>query len=1160
MARGANGQRVTRSRTRRQKAVTSTISGGIQQNVHTGEHSVQQNSDQQDLLDSAVTKTTRSNRQGKKVQIPEGSAINKSRDTGITPPARFHPSQSTKTEETNMAPPTEKRKTRKKLSPATSGSKAVRSSNRLGTRKKPSSEKEALGGNTFKESRHDIQTNASALKRQQISDNVRTDSRKSTLQASLGDSETSTLVCERNRERKRTAQAFPHHESSEEGEGASAQPPIERKKSKGKRPLSKASNAEAVPSSSKAKTTVTRSSSQEEQSLRGVASKQVRQDVQTSGHASNEQHTLDNSNTRSLRSRKQAYGRANPQAGRPVPEGAGRIASLRDAEASRPVCERNAKRKKTAEALRHHEPSEKGESTSARPPTEKRKSKEKQASSEASNAEAASSSSRAKTILTRSSSQEEQSFWGVASKQVRQDVQTSGHASNEQHALDNSNSRSLRSRNQAYGRANPQARRPVPEGAGGIASLRDAEASRPVCERNAKRKKTAEALRHHEPSEKGESTSAQPPTEKRKSKEKQPSSEASNAEAAPSSSRAKTILTRSSSQEEQSFWGVASKQVRQDVQTSGHASNEQHTLDNSNSRSLRSRNQAYGRANPQAGRPVPEGAGGIASLRDAEASRPVYERNAKRKKTAEALHLHEPSEKGESTSAQPPTEKRKSKKKWHSSEASNAEAVPSSSRAKTILTRSSSQEEKSFWGVASKQVRQDVQTSGHASNEQHTLDNSNSRSLRSRNQAYGRANPQAGRPVPEGASLRDAETSILVCERKKTAQASRHEPSKKGESISAQPPTEKRKSKEKQPSSEASNAETVPSSSRAKTAMTRSSSQKEQSSWGVASKKVRQDVQTSGHTSNEEHTLSGSLSFTLRSINQADGRANPRAGRSIPESAAGTTSQPPQPFRHKMDREKLRARPRHHPKRKFAHEPIFVLEDTQSSHRTTLPSSRDEVDASLPLSPIPVSTLPEAGHAGKLGFHWYEATFGALREHTKLAELERSDDDIESLHWVSDTEWPTDAHQTEDDDSSDVSSDDDFTLPWDEDRLGFSGQSSRDQEPGPKTEGLDHWQKDARRRVQAYLPGVRVTKRAWETIYQWQDHFLKNMGESLEAMAQRVGHDRIEEEDVVWYIHRYLGTADPYKLWALANELLPAELLQRLYPATPCLLSSKSPE
>ncbi|XP_075558311.1 uncharacterized protein LOC142590254 isoform X2 [Dermacentor variabilis] len=844
MAPGANGQRVTRSRSRRQKAVTSTISGGIQQNFHTGEHSVQQDSDQQDLLGSVVTKTTRSNRQGKKVQMPEGSPINKSRDTGITPPAHFDPSQSTKT---NLVPPTEKRKTRKKLSPATSGSKAVRSSNRLGTRKKPSSEKEALGSNTFKESRQDVQTNACALKRQQISDNVQTDSQKSTLQTSLGDAETSTLVCERNRERKRTAQALPHHESSEEGEGASAQPPIERKKSKGKRPLSKASNAEAVPSSSKAK-----------------------------------------------------------------------------------------------------------------------------------------------TILTRSSSQEEQSLRGVASKQVRQDVQTSGHASKEQHMLDNSNSRSLRSRNQAYGRANPQAGRPAPEGAGGILSLRDTETSRPVCERNAKRKKTAQALRHHEPSEKGESTSDRPPTERKKSKKKWPSSEASNAEAVPSSSRTKTILTRSSSQEEQSFWGVASKQVQQDVQTSGHASNEQHTLDNSNSRSLRSRNKAYGRANPQAGRLVPEGAGEISSLRDAEASRPVCERNAKRKKTAEAHHHHEPSEKGESTSAQPPTEKRKSKKQ-PSSEASNAEAAPSSSRAKTILTRSSSQEEQSFWGVASKQVRQ--------------------------------------------------------------------------------------------------------------------------------------DVQTSGHTSNEEHTLSGSLSFTLRSRNQAGGRANPRAGRSISESAAGTTSQPPQPLRHKMDREKLRARPRRYPKRKFGHEPVFVLEDTESSHRTTSPSSRDEVDASLPLSPIPVCTLPEGGHAGKLGFHWYEATFGALREHAKVAELERSDDDIKSLHWVSDTEWPTDAHQTEDDDSSDVSSGDDFTLPWDKDRLWFSGQSSQDQEPGQETEGLDHWQKDARRRVQAYLPGVRVTKRAWETIYQW-----------------------------------YLGTADPYKLWALADELLPAELLQRLYPATPCLLSSKSPE
>ncbi|XP_049524110.1 serine/arginine repetitive matrix protein 2-like isoform X2 [Dermacentor silvarum] len=696
-----SGQRVTRSKSRREKATTSTISEGIRQNNRTDGRA-------SDQRDGVVTKTLRSNQRGKKVQVPESSLINKSTDKRITPPAKFHPSQSNETEKTSSAHPSAKRKTRKKHSPPTSGSEAVQSSSRLGTRKRPSSEKEALGSSALKEGRQDVQTNARTLKHQHVSANAQTDSRKSTLQASLGDAETSSPVRERRSDRKRTAQALPHQEPSKEGE-SSALPPTERRKSKEKRPSSKAANADSVPSSSRAETIATRSSSQEEQSLGGAASNQVR-------------HASDNALTDSRK-------------------------------------------------------------------------------------------------------------------------------------------------------ATPQTR------------LGDAKTSSPVCERSSDRKRTAQALPHHEPSKEGESVSAEPPTEGRESKKKRPSSEASNAEALPSSSRAKTIVTRSSSQKEQSLGGAASNQVRRDVQTSGHASNEQHTSGGSLSRSLRSRHQADGGTNPQVGRPVPEG-------------------------------------------------------------------------------------------------------------------------------------------------------------------------------------------------------------------------------------------------------------------------------------IAGTSSQPPQPLRHKMDREKLRARPRHYPKRKSPREPVFVIEDKESFHRTMSPSSRDKVDASLHLSPVPLSTLPEESHVGKLGFHWYEVTFGALPGRTRVAELEEADDtDIKSLHWMSDNEWSTDAHQTEDDDSSDVSSGGDLSpLPWEEDTFKLSGQSSQDQEPGENTKGLDHCQKDARRRMQAYLPGVRVTKKAWDTIYQWQGHFLENMGQSLEAMAQRAGHDRIEEEDVVWYIHRYLGTADPYKLWALADELLPAELRQRLYPAPPCILASESPE
>lgn len=502
----------------------------------------------------------------------------------------------------------------------------------------------------------------------------------------------------------------------------------------------------------------------------------------------------------------------------------------------------------------------------------------------------------------------------------------------------------------------------------------------------------------------------------------------------------------------------------------------------------------------------------------------------------------------EKTSSAHPSAKRKTRKK-HSPPTSGSEAVQSSSRLGTRKRPSS--EKEALGSSALKEGRQDVQTNARTLKHQHVSANAQTDSRKSTLQA----------------SLGDAETSSPVRERrsdrKRTAQAlPHHEPSKEGESVSAEPPTEGRESKKKRPSSEASNAEALPSSSRAKTIVTRSSSQKEQSLGGAASNQVCRDVQTSGHASNEQHTSGGSLSRSLRSRHQADGGTNPQVGRPVPEGIAGTSSQPPQPLRHKMDREKLRARPRHYPKRKSPREPVFVIEDKESFHRTMSPSSRDKVDASLHLSPVPLSTLPEESHVGKLGFHWYEVTFGALPGRTRVAELEEADDtDIKSLHWMSDNEWSTDAHQTEDDDSSDVSSGGDLSpLPWEEDTFKLSGQSSQDQEPGENTKGLDHCQKDARRRMQAYLPGVRVTKKAWDTIYQWQGHFLENMGQSLEAMAQRAGHDRIEEEDVVWYIHRYLGSADPYKLWALADELLPAELRQRLYPAPPCILASESPE
>ncbi|KAH6943413.1 hypothetical protein HPB50_021345 [Hyalomma asiaticum] len=111
-----------------------------------------------------------------------------------------------------------------------------------------------------------------------------------------------------------------------------------------------------------------------------------------------------------------------------------------------------------------------------------------------------------------------------------------------------------------------------------------------------------------------------------------------------------------------------------------------------------------------------------------------------------------------------------------------------------------------------------------------------------------------------------------------------------------------------------------------------------------------------------------------------------------------------------------------------------------------------------------------------------------MRARGTVGKHEESDNDIESLHWTSDTECSADAsHEASDGDSlhtaSAISS---SNLPWDDDEA--SAQISEDWEPGQK-------------------------------------------------------------------VQRYLGTADPVKLWALADKLLPAELRQRIYPATQCILA-----
>ncbi|KAL1480262.1 hypothetical protein MTO96_051181 [Rhipicephalus appendiculatus] len=345
--------------------------------------------------------------------------------------------------------------------------------------------------------------------------------------------------------------------------------------------------------------------------------------------------------------------------------------------------------------------------------------------------------------------------------------------------------------------------------------------------------------------------------------------------------------------------------------------------------------------------------------------------------------------------------------------------------------------------------------------------------------------------------------------------------------VSAQPPPERRRSKRL---SAETCAEAGPSGD--KTARTQKSSQEMPHSLGITS-------------SDQQHASGSSHSRSRESRRQAEGRGNSPHTEHVPESRAGTKSQASQ---QRTEREKLRARPRHLWQRKTAQEPVFIVEDREPTRHAPSPISRSKADATLSLSPAPLSVASSSdeGYAGKLGFHWYEATFGALQR----GRTDAADDEIESLHWKSDTE-----EYVSENDSSDVDSGEDLSvLPWDNDSR--STQFSKDLEPSQKMQRLDRWQKDARKRVQARLLGVRVTNRAWDTIDKWHSHFLENMGQSVQAMAERVGHNQIEEEDVVWFIHRHLGTADPMKLWALADKLLPAELRDQIYPATKCNLAS----
>ncbi|KAL3217322.1 hypothetical protein MRX96_032514 [Rhipicephalus microplus] len=412
-----------------------------------------------------------------------------------------------------------------------------------------------------------------------------------------------------------------------------------------------------------------------------------------------------------------------------------------------------------------------------------------------------------------------------------------------------------------------------------------------------------------------------------------------------------------------------------------------------------------------------------------------------------------------------------------SAETSHAEVEPSGD--KTVKTEKCSQKMQQSLGIT-------------LSNREHTPGNSRSRRFRSRRQVEGRGD-------------------VLDQSPRKGHRSNR-------------------------PTAETSHAEAGPSGYKA--ARTQKSLQEMPQSLGIT-------------PSDEEHASGSSRSYNLRSRRQSEGRGDGPQTEHVPENTARIASLAPQ---QRIEREKLRARPRHLWKRKAAQEPVFVVEDGEPSRctpsssskgkmarRTPSPVSGGKADAAtLLLSPAPLSAASSSdeGYPGKLGFHWYEKTFGMLQ-----CEQANAVNDVESLHWKSDTE-----ECESENDSSDVDSGEDLSvLPWHDSR---SSQFTDDLEPNRQR--LDRWQENARKRLQAHLPGVRVTNRAWETIDKWHDHFMEKMGQSLQAMAERAGHGQIEEEDVVWFIHRHLGTADPSKLWALADKLLPGELRNQIYPATKC--------
>ncbi|XP_077487825.1 uncharacterized protein LOC144098813 isoform X1 [Amblyomma americanum] len=249
----------------------------------------------------------------------------------------------------------------------------------------------------------------------------------------------------------------------------------------------------------------------------------------------------------------------------------------------------------------------------------------------------------------------------------------------------------------------------------------------------------------------------------------------------------------------------------------------------------------------------------------------------------------------------------------------------------------------------------------------------------------------------------------------------------------------------------------------------------------------------------------------------------------------------------------------------------LVLDSThggekEPSRRNRAPSLERRESVS-PVPPGPAASDASVADGGRdigdLVTPWYEQMFGKRgtgEPRTAFSEEPSEDDDVESVHWKVDYEEPSCRFS---DSSSELSIEsDDYVLNAFENDYKFSKlvrQSDHSRQSHEEAQRLERRRKDTRKRVQQFLSGIKVTKGAFEAFEQCEELMMEHMQQSVEALAKHAGRQRVEDLDIITFIQRYLGTSDPTKLMALAEELLPREQCRRLFPPTPnALLAGKA--